>query len=355
MENEERFKACLLGGAIGDALGYPVEFMSLEQIRAHYGPEGITRFTLDKYTKKALVSDDTQMTLFTADGIVRGYERCSERGIGSFVGSGVYPAYLRWLYTQTGRLEHEQWLRRPERGMGGAERRWILDVEELYARRAPGLTCLSALESRKVGTMEEPLNDSKGCGGVMRVAPVGLFLHDDPEYAFRTGCEVAALTHGHPTGYLAAGALALMIAELLNGNTMEGSASSAIQELAKWPQSEETLKAMKQAMELAGSSLAPEAAISALGEGWIAEEALAIALYSALREEEFTQALAVSVNHNGDSDSTGAICGNLLGARDGMAVIPEAWLSQLEMKDFIEEIADTLLRTCKRKNHRYIS
>lgn len=351
MENEERFKACLLGGAIGDALGYPVEFMSLEQIRERYGPEGITKFTLDKYTKKALVSDDTQMTLFTADGIVRGYERCSERGIGSFVGSGVYPAYIRWLYTQTGRLDHEQWLR-PERGLGDGGRRWILDVEELHARRAPGLTCLSALESGKVGTMEEPLNDSKGCGGVMRVAPVGLFLYNDPEYAFRTGCEVAALTHGHPTGYLAAGALALMIAELLNGNTMEGSASSAMQELAKWKQSEETLKAMEHALELAGSSLAVEEAITRLGEGWIAEEALAIALYSALREEEFTQALAVSVNHNGDSDSTGAICGNLLGARDGMAVIPEAWLSQLEMKDFIEEISDTLLRTCERKNHR---
>lgn len=351
MENEERFKACLLGGAIGDALGYPVEFMSLEQIRTQYGPEGITRFTLDKYTKKALVSDDTQMTLFTADGIVRGYERCSERGIGSFVGSGVYPAYLRWLYTQTGRLDHEHWLR-PERGLADAGRRWILDVEELHARRAPGLTCLSALESGKVGTMEQPLNDSKGCGGVMRVAPVGLFLYNDPEYAFRTGCEVAALTHGHPTGYLAAGALALMIAELLNGNTMEGSASSAIQELTRWKQSEETLAAMEQAMELAGSHLTAEDAISRLGEGWIAEEALAIALYSTLREEEFTQALAVSVNHNGDSDSTGAICGNLLGARDGMAVIPATWLSQLEMKDFIEEIADTLLRTCERKNHR---
>lgn len=352
MKNDERFRACLLGGAIGDALGYPVEFMSLEQIKAQYGPEGITNFTLDKYTRKALVSDDTQMTLFTADGIVRGYERCSERGIGSFVGSGVYPAYLRWLYTQTGHLDQEQWLH-PERGLGNATRRWILDVEELFARRAPGLTCLSALESGKVGTMEEPLNDSKGCGGVMRVAPVGLFLYNDPEYAFRTGCEAAALTHGHPTGYLAAGALALMIAELLNGNTMEGSASSAMQELTKWRHSEETLTAMKQAMELAGSSLAAEEAITRLGEGWIAEEALAIALYSALREEGFTQALVVSVNHNGDSDSTGAICGNLLGARDGMAVIPEAWLNQLEMKDFIEEIADTLLHTFERKERRH--
>lgn len=348
MKKDGRFKACLLGGAIGDALGYPVEFMSLEQIKAEYGPAGITRFTLDQHTHQALVSDDTQMTLFTADGIVRGYERCSERGIGSFVGSGVYPAYLRWLYTQTGHTSHEHWVRRPERNSGDAGRRWILDVEELYARRAPGFTCLTALESGKVGTMEEPLNDSKGCGGVMRVAPVGLFLHHDPEYAFRTGCEVAALTHGHPTGYLAAGALALMIAELLNGNTMEGSASSAMQELTKWPHSEEPWTAMKQAMELADSNLAAEEAITRLGEGWIAEEALAIALYCALQEEEFTRCLAMSVNHNGDSDSTGAICGNLLGARDGMAVIPDAWLNQLEMKDFIEEIADTLLHTVER-------
>lgn len=87
----------LLGGAIGDALGYTVEFMSLDQIKYRYGNEGITDLELDSTTGQAIISDDTQMTLFTADGMIWAYLRCIERGIGTYTGSGVYQSYLYYL------------------------------------------------------------------------------------------------------------------------------------------------------------------------------------------------------------------------------------------------------------------
>jgi ADP-ribosylglycohydrolase len=341
MPKKDLFIASLLGGAIGDALGYPVEFMKLNEIQAKYGERGITEVEIDEYTDKVLISDDTQMTLFTADGMIWAYDRMSERGIGSYAGSGIYQSYLRWLYTQRRDLpdEHYDWLLdlQPHEDSGS-----ILNNKDLFSLRAPGNTCLSALESNKMGTIEEPINNSKGCGGVMRVAPVGLFLHKNPETAFRVAAEVAAITHGHPSGYLAAGALAVIIAELVNGKSIFESAERALVLLKSYPHHEETYEAIEAAIELSRSDEDPVGAISQLGEGWIAEESLAIALYCALKESDFRKALIMSVNHDGDSDSTGSICGNIMGACYGFKAVPEDWAAQIELKELIIDTASRL-------------
>jgi ADP-ribosylglycohydrolase len=341
MSKKDLFIASLLGGAIGDALGYTVEFIKLDEIKSRFGEEGITDLELDQYTGKALISDDTQMTLFTADGLIWAYDRMSERGIGSFAGSGTYQSYLRWLYTQTRTLpdEHYDWLLDPQPHEAGSS---ILQYKELYSARAPGNTCLSALESNKMGTIERPINNSKGCGGVMRVAPVGLFLHKDPEQAFRVAAEIAAITHGHPSGYLAAGSLAVIIAELLNGKSLSESTEDAIAILKSYPHHEETLKSIEGAVELVKSDVDSGEAISQLGEGWVAEEALAIALYCALKETDFRKALILSVNHDGDSDSTGSICGNIIGACQGLKAVPEEWANQVELKELIVDLVGRL-------------
>jgi ADP-ribosylglycohydrolase len=341
MSKKDLFKASLLGGAIGDALGYTVEFMKLDEIKAKFGEEGITDLELNPYSGKALVSDDTQMTLFTVDGLIWAYDRMSERGIGSYAGSGIYQSYLRWLYTQTKSLpdEHYDWLLDPQ---PHEENGSILAHKELFSARAPGNTCLSALESNKMGTMERPINNSKGCGGVMRVAPVGLFLHRNPEQAFKVAAEVAAITHGHPSGYLSAGSLAVIVAELLNGKNITESTKSAMAILKEYPQHDETLTALEDAIQLASSGESPEVAISKLGQGWVAEEALAISLYCSLKETDFKKALFLAVNHDGDSDSTGAICGNILGACYGLDAVPEEWASQLELKELIADVSNRL-------------
>ena len=92
-------------GAAGDALGYPVEFMSRRAILQQYGEQGITEFEIDKRSGKALVSDDTQMTLFTANGMLMGLTRGYMRGIGDWPHKYVDGAYLDWYYTQAGKKQ----------------------------------------------------------------------------------------------------------------------------------------------------------------------------------------------------------------------------------------------------------
>jgi ADP-ribosylglycohydrolase len=90
---EERTVGCFLGGAVGDALGAPVEFLSLDQIRQQFGADGIGDFSV-AYGRIGAVTDDTQMTLFTAEGIIRTYQRARDRGQASYLGVLTY-AYLR--------------------------------------------------------------------------------------------------------------------------------------------------------------------------------------------------------------------------------------------------------------------
>jgi ADP-ribosylglycohydrolase len=336
----DRFRGCLIGGGLGDALGYPVEFMSLSEMKAQYGSLGIQELALDSRSGKALISDDTQMTLFTASGLLWAKHRMKNRGIGGYIESGIYPSYMRWLYTQDNVSRRPAFLKEQAFERDGAPK--IMDVKELRACRAPGNTCLSALESEHRGEMELPINDSKGCGGVMRVAPIGLLLHRTPLHACGTAAKAAAITHGHPSGYLSAGALASIIAQLVSGKTLLDAYTGSCEHLQLFTGHEEASACLALAAELAHSDMDSEKAIARIGQGWVGEEALAIALYCALKEKDPLTALIMSVNHDGDSDSTGAICGNLLGALHGTSAFPKDWIESLEISTFIIEMADAL-------------
>ena len=210
---QDLFRACLLSGATGDALGAPVEFLTLTDMTHRFGPRGIRDYA-PAYGRLGAITDDTQMTLFTAEGLLRAHVRGRMKGITSF--SGVtHHAYRRWLETQGERAPQ---IVGQEIGHDG----WLWQVQALHARRGPGNTCLSAL--RIAQPLGDPaVNDSKGRGGVMRAAPVGLYAwhnRHDPDIAtatFDTAVEIAALTHGHPDGQAPAGALALLVLRLVEG------------------------------------------------------------------------------------------------------------------------------------------
>lgn len=347
MDYLDKYVGCLLGGALGDALGYPVEFMSRSEIVSKFGDNGIQNLLVNGNTGKALISDDTQMTLFTADGLIWSHLRCSERGIGSYEGSGTLQSYYRWYYTQTGDINNDFWLKKQPHEVENYIVKYdktIMEYPELFARRAPGNSCLSALAQDRMGTIDEPINNSKGCGGVMRVAPVGLFLHKYPREAMFHGMGIAALTHGHPTGYVSAGAFAVIIAELINGKSIERSIDTALELLREFDTNKETTESLKKAVELASSDMDSSYAISQIGQGWVAEEALAIAVYCVLKENDFRKALQIAVNHDGDSDSTGSICGNIIGAMWGMNGIPNDWLEQIEIKELIIDLGRKLFQ-----------
>ena len=100
---------------------------------------------------------------------------------------------------------------------------------------------------------------------------------------------------------------------------------------------------IKKAVDLSKNTFPDEENIRNLGEGWTAEETLAIALYCSLRyPENFSEGMIASVNHKGDSDSTGAVTGNILGAVCGYERIEDKWKNNLELKGLILETADRL-------------
>jgi ADP-ribosylglycohydrolase len=332
---QDRFAGCLLGGAVGDALGAPVEFMELAQILRQCGPAGVRGYEPGP-GGIGRITDDTQMTLFTAEGLIRSWVRSRFRADSSPRAMVAY-AYLRWLRTQGERT------RAGLEADAGADG-WLFGHRELHQRRAPGLTCLSALRAM-LSVTEPAINNSKGCGGVMRVAPVGLFawrLGWSPELAFKIGTQLAGITHGHPTGELAGGALALVIFALADGATLPQAIYAARQCLLPRPGHEETLAAIELAEQLARSDTRHDLAIARVGEGWVAEEALAISLYCALVAGSFSEGVLMAVNHDGDSDSTGSITGNLLGTMFGVQAIPPQWLEPLELRDVIAELAKDL-------------
>ena len=335
----DKYRGCLLGGAIGDALGYAVEFMRYGSILEKYGENGITEYDLTFGGGKAIISDDTQMTLFTSTGLLVGETRGKMRGIMGRYEDYCYLSYLDWLTTQDRNIKDKS-------GYS-----WLSNIHELYSSRAPGSTCLSALRSGVQGRTDAPINTSKGCGGVMRVAPVGLFLKPDiyPQKEIdRVGAEVAAITHGHDLGYLPAAMLVHIISKLVHGDmdlrTAVEDALVAIAELYPNAEHISDLSAIiEKAMRLSEEKIPDIDAIRSLGEGWVAEETLAVAIYCALKHEnDFASAVTAAVNHDGDSDSTGAVCGNIMGAYLGADAIPRKFLENLELRSVIEEIADDL-------------
>lgn len=313
--------------------------MTRDQILADFGEDGITRYA-PAYGGIGTITDDTQMTLFTAEGLLRSWIRGSLKGITTATGVTAH-AYLRWLQTQGDRTRRDL--------MIDGDPGWLIGHRELHQLRAPGNTCLSALRAMNY-LGEAASNDSKGCGGVMRVAPAGLYAASvtvrpgsSSLKAFELGDSLAALTHGHPTGHLPAGVFAAVIASLVDGAGLQDALDTATAILIRQPDHEETLDAITSAVALADSGTPHAKAIATIGEGWVAEEALAIAIYAALVSDSLEHGVITAVNHDGDSDSTGAIVGNILGAHLGVRAIPNEWLEPLELREVITDVATDLL------------
>jgi ADP-ribosylglycohydrolase len=327
-----RFAGCLLGGAVGDALGAPVEFSSMDEIRRSHGAGGVTGY-LRSYGRLGAVTDDTQMTLFTAEGLLRAEQRMRDRGLCN-LDAALLRAYQRWLSTQVGSSK-VPW----DPDFAGGESGWLVTEPFLRHRRAPGSTCLSALSTPDAGRLERPVNDSKGCGGVMRVAPVGLVACDP----FDVACRAAALTHGHPSGWISAGALAVIVATLTRGASLPVAVEAGQEAVAGHPKGREVVEALRAAVALAESPVTPgPEAVESLGAGWVGEEALAIAVYCALSATSFRAGVLAAVNHSGDSDSTGAIAGNILGVHLGASAIPPGLTDELEGGEVIARVARDL-------------
>ncbi|MFQ4147352.1 ADP-ribosylglycohydrolase family protein [Arthrobacter sp. LAPM80] len=341
-----RVQGTLMGGALGDAFGYLVEFDSLVTIEAAYGPSLLV--DLSQAGRTPHFSDDTQMMLYTLDGLLDVLEWAND-GISSDINACQWLAYLRWLKTQgIPTAEHA-----PEQPP-----RWIDRQSVLHHQRHPGNACITGLATGEMGTVFRPVNpDSKGCGTVMRSAPYGLLPNVDTETVYKISSDAASLTHGHPSARQSSAAFSWLIHGLaIRGLPLRAAAESARDRAAAEPGADADLMSrLESALTLSahdGEPLSGDALTGALGLGWVAEEALAVALYCVLATtngavsavDHFLKAIRLAANHSGDSDSTASIAGNILGALYGEAALPPSWLTMSEAPQLIRRLGAEFIR-----------
>ena len=340
MDKRDRIRGAMIGCAAGDALGYPVEALSEAAIVERYGLRGITDYDLDE-NGTARITADTQLMLLSANGILFAHTRGALRGIMAPVYQYFDAFYMDWYRLQTEK--------QPRRARCG----WINAYPALSAKRALSPTVMEVAASTKFGSMDEPINDSKGSACLLRAVPIGLSYFRDPKYIVELGANAAALTHGNEVAWMASGALALIISLIIH---QELSITEAVNKTLKaldksFPDSRTVVNELSytihSAMSLATSASSDLDAIHALGKGWVADEALAIGILCALRHEnDIAGAMTFAANHGGDSNNTAAIAGTLVGARIGFNAIPDRFVDRLELVDIILELADDVTTDC---------
>ncbi|MEV5974298.1 ADP-ribosylglycohydrolase family protein [Streptomyces sp. NPDC051921] len=324
-----RVRGCLLGGAVGDALGAGAGGRPLAELRRIHGPEGLTDLAV-AYGRRGAVTAATQMSLFTVDGLVRAQVR---RDTGAWhPPTDVHRAHLRWAATQ--------------RDWGPDERRrdlgWLAREEWLYARRDPARACLTGLGDEILGTLERPKNPAAAdSGALVRSAPFGLLVGWEPQLVCQLAVECAAQTHGDPAAYLSAGALAVVVHGVARGDSVDGAVRTAIEQLAPRPGHTRVTEALEAALAAVRQGMPDAERVTALGaDEDRAEGQLAAAVYCALVGEDVRHGLRLSVNHDGPSAATGALTGALLGALHGETALPPAWVAELEGRATVLELAD---------------
>lgn len=302
----ERYRGCILGLAIGDALGMPTEFLSLAEIRARWGPEGVTDLEAGHW-RAGSFTDDTQMTLALAEGILAAGRDASVDAIMAEVAQ----EFVHWM----------------EEPLGG--------------HRAPGNTCLTGCRKLAEGVpwREAGVAESKGCGSAMRAAPVGLAWPGDYERIREIGVAQSLATHGHPCALAGSVAVAALVSMALEG-VAPGEMLARVLDLTA-DLSDEFAAQMAVVPEVLDR---PDAeAWTDLGGGWVAEEAVAGALWCFLRSpDDYRATVLRAANSEGDSDSLACIAGAISGAYNDLDAIPQDWRDRVERLDYLTDVADRL-------------
>ena len=301
--NLNRAKGMVYGLAIGDALGRVTEFMSLHRIKSTYGEDGITDLP-----DPALFTDDTQMSIAIAEALIRTGEKDLE------------------AIMQVVRDEFVKWLHSPEN------------------TRAPGRTCLTGADNMEKGILwsKSGVASSKGCGSAMRAAPIGYLYQHDPEKLKWAAHATGICTHGHPAADAACIGAAYLVKLALDGTSPE----SMIPDLLTFTEGisgewDEAILKIEKCLDWEDE----ERALSFLGEGWVGEEAVALALYCFLRyPDSYEKVVIRGANTNGDSDSIACIGGSISGACLSVEAIPENWISKIESTQYLGGLAARLAR-----------
>ncbi len=327
----DKIRGVYWGLALGDALGMPVEFHSIEAIREIYGEEGILNLE-----KNAIWTDDTEMTIAVTNSLLR-----------------------------LGKVEQFKDLNEDIIGQTFAEEfiNWLNNLGY-----SPGLTTTHAVNFLKVNGAKKwklsGANDSKGCGTIMRAAPLGIWFANSltPELPlidgtyhkllFNVSKIQSEITHGHKAATAAALAGSYAVALAINRippdkminpiekycNHIHSDFENAMQRLRT------SLTKRKD-----GTFTTDLEALIYIGQGWVGEEAFVMPIYSAIQyANDLKACLRISVNHSGDSDSVACIAGSILGAFHGMSIIPKDWIDCLAEKKRMEILLSKVIEFFKK-------
>ncbi len=297
---KKKLRGYLFGTACADALGRPVEHLTLEQIKEKYGEKGILELP-----PNSSWTDDTQLMLVLARGLLQGAEL-------------ELPELMDKIAE-----ELILWLDEPDLGAGATTKGAALSLKDGIHWTESGL-------------------NSKTCGSLMRVGILGFIFSNDPEKLIEVASLSGRITHNHPTADAAsiAGAYAVKLA--LDGVDPEDMFLPLLEVTEGI--SDEFTEALKSSYELAHSNLSDEDALRKLGQGWYADETFALAYFCILRyPDNYKKAVQAAVNITGDSDSVGSVAGGILGARLGIEAVPVSWVESLKEKEIIEEMVEPLI------------
>jgi ADP-ribosylglycohydrolase len=300
----------VLGGAIGDAMGHPTEFIgSVSAIRAKYGPEGVTRFELwwDRNGQHfAPYTDDTQMAEAVLRSLLDG--RRDELDL-----DGTMEAMAERFV---------EWSRAPQGG-----------------HRAPGNACMSGCRALASGTHWSKAGGptAGGCGSVMRAYPFGLMFAGDLPKAEAWAVAHSKLTHRDPIALAACAAMAVGVARLARGEPVRRVTGEMVGAACRYSAS--TAAMMATAIDEARKGVGPDVTLDRL-RAWAAHEAIAAAVYLLERHpDDARAAILEGANTPGDSDSIATLAGSLVGARVGARGLPQDWVRDVERADELMALA----------------
>lgn len=305
-ESGDPARAIIFGLALGDALGWPIEFLDLPLIRARYGRSGILA-----PPHPALYTDDTQMTAAVAEALVEAGNQDLDTAM-----TALAQHFILWKNNP------------------------------ITATRAPGATCIRGVNALELGApwREAGVKDSKGCGACMRVAPIGYFYQHEVERLTQAARAQGWLTHRHPASDAACLGAAYLVKLALDGvEPKEFPVRVRSVTAGLSGEFDSTLARLDQVRAWTDE----EAALNYLGPtrggGWIAEEAVVMALYCVLRRpDDYPAAVTLAANISGDSDTVACITGGVMGARLGINAIPADWIERLENRDYLSSLAQRL-------------
>jgi len=337
------YRGCLLGMAVGDAMGYTVDSRSWAEIREDYGPNGLLGY--DLVNGYADVTSYTQLAAFTCNGLLLGMTR------GQMLGKMA--PFVKYIG-----LSSKEWAA-SQRPWGRPDRTfcWLLQQNELCRRHCMDTRMLDTLSRDSLGTPEEPRNNFSNPGSITSAIGVGLFSGQrrmkQPELD-RLGAEAVALTHGSPTAFLAGALLTHILTVCLHHpnaslKMVVKKSLEAIQEQFghEYSQTYELIHLVRHAISYAESPNLNAADVMERLRCENAAQVLAGAIYACLSSsEDFDHAMIVAVNHSGRSAAVGAIAGAILGARLGEETLPDFYIECLEPAELLRELADDLFDGC---------